>query len=102
VVPPPSSPRPAPAQTRPAPPRDTSAASARPSRNEPAPARMTREEAQRKSRELWNQALDAEERGDFRRAKELYQTIMATLPEDVWFKGIEARLKVAKEVLGEK
>ena len=63
---------------------------------------MTHEDAQRKSRELWNQALDAEERGDYRKAKELYQTILATLPKDVWYQGIEGRLKFVKDVLGEK
>jgi len=103
VVPAPSVPRPAPPQSQPAAPkRDTAAASAQPTRAEPAAPRMTHEEAQRKSRELWNEALDAEERGDYRKAKELYQTIMATLPRDVWYQGIEARLKVAKDVLGEK
>lgn len=64
--------------------------------------RMTREESERKSRELYFQALDAEERGDWKKAKELYQEIMATLPRDVWYAGIETHLRVAKDALGEK
>ena len=66
------------------------------------PRRLTHEQAQQKSRDLYNQALDAEERGDFRQAKALYEQIMTTLPRDVWYQGIEARLRVAKSVLGEK
>lgn len=64
--------------------------------------RMTREESERKSRELYFQALDAEERGDWKKAKELYQEIMATLPRDVWYAGTETNLRVAKDALGEK
>lgn len=64
--------------------------------------RLTREEAQRQSRDLFNQALDAEEHGNYAEAKKLYEKIMSTLPRDVWYQGIEARLRVVKSELGEK
>jgi hypothetical protein len=63
---------------------------------------MTLEEARRMSRDLRNQALDAEDRGDYRKAKELYQQILATLPKEVWYQDVEGRLRFAKQVLGEK
>jgi hypothetical protein len=84
--------------------RDDAQATAAPQapREEPQAPRLTREEAQKKSRELWTRALDAEERGDYRTAKALYEQIMTTLPKEVWYQGIEVRLRVAKDVLGEK
>ena len=63
---------------------------------------LTHEQAVKKSRELYIQALDAEERGDYRKAKAVYEQIMKTLPQDVWYQGIETRLRIAKEMLGEK
>jgi hypothetical protein len=69
---------------------------------QPQPPRLTPEEAQRKSRELWIQALDAEERGDFGKAKTLYEQMIKTLPREVWYQGVEARLRAVKNELGEK
>ena len=66
------------------------------------PPAPTREQNLRKSAELWKRALKAEEDGDFRKAKATYEEIMATLPKDVWYGGVETRLRVAKEMLGEK
>jgi TolA-binding protein len=68
---------------------------------EPKPA-LTHDEAVKKSRELYIQALEAEERGDYRKAKTLYEQIIKTLPPDTWYQGIEARLRIAKDMLGEK
>jgi hypothetical protein len=63
---------------------------------------MTIEQARLKSRELWIQALDAEERGDYVKAKALYQQMMTTLPRETWYQGVEARLRLVKNELGEK
>jgi hypothetical protein len=63
---------------------------------------LTHEEAVKKSRDLYIQALDAEERGDYRKAKALYEQIIKTLPPDTWYQGIEGRLRIAKDMLGEK
>jgi cytochrome c-type biogenesis protein CcmH/NrfG len=63
---------------------------------------LTTEQAQRKSRELWIQALDAEERGDYAKAKGLYEQMMTTLPREAWYQGVEARLRLVKNELGEK
>jgi len=68
----------------------------------PEPPRLTIEQAQRKSRELWIQALDAEERGDYAKAKALYEQMMTTLPREAWYQGVEARLRLVKNELGEK
>ena len=67
--------------------------------NPPAP---TREQNLRKSAELWKRALKAEQDEDYRTAKATYEEIMSTLPKDVWYQGVETRLRVAKEMLGEK
>ena len=67
-----------------------------------APPQPTREQNLRKSAELWKRALAAEEAGDYRKAKATYEEIMSTLPRDVWYQGVESRLRVAKEMLGEK
>ena len=67
-----------------------------------APPQPTREQNLRKSAELWKRALAAEEAGDYRKAKATYEEIMKTLPKDVWYGGVESRLRVAKEMLGEK
>ena len=66
------------------------------------PTRMTLEGARRRSHELFKQALEAEERGDYAKAKSLYEQIMSTLPREVWYQGTEANLKVVKQMLGEK
>ena len=58
-------------------------------------------EAHRRSRELWDEALRAEESGDYRKARALYQQMMK-LPREVWYQGVEANLRFAEEMLGEK
>jgi hypothetical protein len=68
----------------------------------PEPPRMTLEQAREKSRKLWIDALDAEDRGDYVRAKALYEQTMNTLPREVWYQGLEAHLRVVKNQLGEK
>jgi hypothetical protein len=68
----------------------------------PEPPRMTLEQAREKSRKLWIDALDAEDRGDYARAKALYEQTMNTLPREVWYQGLEAHLRVVKNQLGEK
>ena len=78
----------------------TTAPPVRPAATRPAP--MSLEEARRKSHELFKQALDAEERRDYAKAKALYEQIMSTLPREVWYQGTEANLKVVKQMLGEK
>jgi outer membrane biosynthesis protein TonB len=87
--------------------------STRPAASQPAPPRqqvspprkaaaLTLEEARRKSHDLFKQALEAEERADYAKAKALYEQIMSTLPREVWYQGTEANLKVVKQMLGEK
>ena len=66
------------------------------------PAPLSLDQARRKSHELFKQALEAEERGDYAKAKALYEQIMSTLPREVWYQGTEANLKVVKQMLGEK
>jgi hypothetical protein len=99
-----------PAQTQPAPaaaagPATQPVARPQPPQTQPAaepkPA-LTHEDAVKKSRELYIQALEAEERGDYRKAKALYEQIIKTLPQDTWYQGIEARLRIAEDMLGEK
>jgi hypothetical protein len=62
---------------------------------------MTLAQAREQSRKLWFEALDAEDRGDYARAKALYEQTMNTLPREVWYQGIEAHLKVVKKELGQ-
>ena len=67
----------------------------------PEPTRLSIEEARRRSGQLWKEALNAEEDNDYRKAKDLYEQMMK-LPREVWYQGIEGRLRFAKEMLGEK
>ena len=62
---------------------------------------MTTEEARKKSAQLWADALSAEDRGEYQRAKGLYEQMMK-LPREVWYRGVEGRLQFAKDQLGEK
>lgn len=86
------------------PPAPTSRPASRPvdAQPKPPPARLSPEEALRKSKTLYKDALDAEDRGDYRRAKELYEQIINTLPRAVWYQDVESRLRVVKQELGEK
>jgi hypothetical protein len=95
-----NAPQPAPpaASTRPA----ASQPVAQPPPQRDATAPLSLDEARRKSHDLFKQALEAEERGDYRKAKALYEQIISTLPREVWYQGTEANLKVVKQMLGEK
>ena len=74
----------------------------RPAPQRPAePRPMTTEEARKKSAQLWADALSAEDRGEYQRAKGLYEQMMK-LPREVWYRGVEGRLQFAKDQLGEK
>ena len=62
---------------------------------------MSAEEARKKSAQLWTDALKAEDDGDYRTAKGLYEQMMK-LPPEVWYRGVQGRLQFAKDQLGEK
>ena len=63
--------------------------------------RLSLDEARRRSAALWNDALIAEEDGEYHKARDLYEQMMK-LPPEVWYQGIESRLKFAKEMAKKK
>jgi hypothetical protein len=73
----------------------------RPATKPAEPAKPSVDDARKRSRELWDEALRAEDSGDYGKAKGLYQQMMK-LPREVWYQGVEARLRFAEEMLGEK
>ena len=74
----------------------------RPEKEPDQPAAPTHDQNMDRSTELWKRALKAEQDEDYRQAKAIYEEIMATLPKEVWYGGLETRLRLAKEMLGEK
>jgi len=86
-------------ERRPVPPdRDRDAAGSAP---KPAPAPAPAEDPSRKAFRLYRQAMDAEDAGDYRKAKGLYEQVM-TLPKTVWPADLESRHQFAKKQLGER